>query len=104
MGTKRRPSVNGPFYLAKLPMDLKQKEGKTDIQVFNGNFRFGHSGNWWKVNLVYTTPPPNLRCTQLSPSLVVALGYVYAIRANLRLLLLFSFPFYHIKITFNARP
>ena len=48
-------------------------------------------------NLVYTT----LKLGQLSPALLVPLGYVYAIVPISGLMIIF-FSVYHIQITFNA--
>ena len=83
------------FLLSKLPVD-KQKRRHRIIQVVMAVFALVImviGGG----NLVYTT----LKLGQLSPALLVPLGYVYTIVPISGLMIIF-FSVYHIKITFNA--
>lgn len=83
------------FLLMKLPVE-KQIKRQRIIQVIMAIFALVVmviGGG----NLVYTT----LKLGQISPALLVPLGYVYAIVPVCGLIIIF-FSIYHFKITFNT--
>lgn len=83
------------FLVMKLPKEKQMKRNRI-IQVIMAIFALiimVIGGG----NLVYTT----LKLGQLSPALLVPLGYVYAIVPICGLIIIF-FSIYHLKITFNT--
>lgn len=92
---QREGHLSMDFLLMKLPPE-KQIKRQRVIQVVMAVFALivmVIGGG----NLVYTT----LKLGQLSPALLVPLGYVYAIVPVCGLIIIF-FSIYHIKITFNT--
>ncbi|MCM4167692.1 2,3-diketo-L-gulonate TRAP transporter small permease protein YiaM [Arenibacter antarcticus] len=91
---QREGHLSMDFLLTKLPQKRQHKRNKV-IQIFMAIFALGVmviGGG----NLVYIT----LKLGQLSPALLVPLGFVYAIVPICGLIIIF-FSIYHIKITFN---
>ncbi|HUH47077.1 MAG TPA: TRAP transporter small permease [Arenibacter sp.] len=92
---QREGHLSMDFLLMKLPLE-KQIKRQRVIQVIMAIFALTVmviGGG----NLVYTT----LKLGQLSPALLVPLGYVYAIVPVCGLIIIF-FSIYHITITYNA--
>ena len=92
---QREGHLSMDFFLMKLPAEKQIKRNRI-IQVVMAIFALVVmviGGG----NLVYTT----LKLGQLSPALLVPLGYVYAIVPLCGLIIIF-FSIYHIKITFNT--
>lgn len=92
---QREGHLSMDYLIMKLPAD-KQIKRQRIIQVVMAIFALivmVIGGG----NLVYTT----LKLGQLSPALLVPLGYVYAIVPICGLIIIF-FSVYHIKITFNS--